>query len=150
MKNNRGITLTSVMIYVIGMVLAIGVIATITSYFYSNVNIESLNSDAATQFTTFSGIFSYEVNLLDNKVIDCVTEQENGKKVSYIIFSSGNQYTFKEETNSIYQNQVKICSEIVDCDFSYKFINSRYEVTVNFKTNNLDFTGDNATIYYLK
>ena len=78
MKNNRGITLTSVMIYVIGMVLAIGVIATITSYFYSNVNIESLNSDAATQFTTFSGIFSYEINLLDNKVVNCVTEQEDG------------------------------------------------------------------------
>lgn len=150
MKNNKGITLTSLMIYVIGMVIAIGVIATLTSYFYKNIDIKKLNGDSSTQFTNFSSVFSYEVNLENNRIIDCGTTQENGKKISYIIFSSGNQYTFKEENNSIYQNNIKICEYIEDCDFSYRLVNSRYEITVNFKTESLDLSGNNAIIYYLK
>lgn len=149
MKNSKGITLISLIVYVVGMTLVVALIATITSFFYKNINVGDINTDNTTQFTKFSSVFSDEINREDNTVIDCKTYTENSIKISYIIFSSGNQYTFKKENNAIYKNNIKICENIEDCDFSYIFIDSKYSITVNFKTKNIDMTGDNAIVYNL-
>ena len=151
MKNNRGITLTSLIIYIIGMLIVIATIATLTSFFYRNVDINELERLSTEQFTEFSSIFSKEINKKNNKVIECKTNIEvidgNDYKISYIIFSIGNQYTYKQESNTIYKNNIKVCTGIEDCDFSYKFINSIYQIKVNFKTANLNMTGENAVNY---
>lgn len=147
MKNNRGITLTSLIIYIIGMAIIIGVISTLTTFFYKNIDISEINDDSTTQYTKFSSIFLEETNKENNYVVDCKTVVENEQKISYIIFSAGNQYTFKN--NAIYKNKIKICQNIEDCDFSYSFVDSVYKIKVNFKTKNIDMTGDNAVIYNL-
>ena len=36
MKNNKGVTLTSLIIYVIGMTIVVATIATLTSFFYKS------------------------------------------------------------------------------------------------------------------
>lgn len=148
MKNNTGITLISLLLYVIGMTIVVGTIATLTSYFYKNINVGDIE-DTTTQYTKFSSIFSEDINKKNNSVIDSKTIEENGTKVSYIIFSSGNQYTFKSENKSIYKNNIKICDNVEDCDFSYWFVDSKYSVKVNFKTKKLNMTGDNAVTYTL-
>ena len=147
MKNNRGVTLTSILIYVIGMAIVIGIISSLTSFFYKNIDVSEINDDSATQYTKFSSIFLEEINKENNAVIDCKTTTENGEKISYIIFYTGNQYTFKN--NSIYKNKIKICQNIDDCDFSYSFVDSIYKIKVNFKTKTIDMTGDNAVVYNL-
>ena len=38
MKNQKGITLTSLVIYIIGMVVVIGIVANLTTFFYKNIN----------------------------------------------------------------------------------------------------------------
>lgn len=60
MKSSRGITTTSLIIYIIVMMIVIGVIASITSFFYTNVlNIE--NSSAISEITKFNMYFLDEV-----------------------------------------------------------------------------------------
>lgn len=145
MKNNKGITLTSLIIYVIGMTIMVATIATLTSFFYKNIDIRDINSDT-TQYTKFSSIFSEEINTRNNVIIDCKSLTE---EVSYIIFSSGNQYTFNKNSKSIYKNNVKICDNVETCDFSYTFIDSKYKIKVSFKTASIDMTGDNAIEYNL-
>lgn len=145
MKNNKGITLTSLIIYVIGMTIMVATIATLTSFFYKNIDIGDINNDT-TQYTKFSSIFSEETNKDNNSVIDCKSLTDG---VSYIIFSSGNQYTFNENSSSIYKNNVKICENVEICDFSYSFVDSKYKVKVSFKTANIDMSGDNAITYTL-
>lgn len=147
--NSKGITLTSVIIYVIGMVFVIAIISTLTSFFYKNVNIEDINKET-TQYTKFSSIFLNEINKENNYIIDCKSIEENEGNISYIIFASGNQYTFMKENNSIYKNQIKICEDIQNCNFSYKFIDSEYVIKVDLKTNNMDMTEDNALKYTFK
>lgn len=151
MKNDKGITLTSLIIYIISMLIVIATITTLTSFFYKNVDINKLEQLDTEQFTEFSSIFAKEINIKNNKIIDCKTNiemiDEKEYKNSYIIFSSGNQYTYKQETNTIYKNNIKICTGIEDCDFSYTFINSTYQIKVNFKTANLNMTGENAVNY---
>ena len=56
MKKNNGITLTSLIIYVTGMLLVVTTIATLTSFFYKNIDIKAINNDT-TQYTKFSSIF---------------------------------------------------------------------------------------------
>ena len=73
---------------------------------------------------------------------------KKGEKVSYIVFSSGNQYTYMEDNHSIYKNKYKICESIQNCEFS--FDNNKNTITVEFKTNSIDITGDNAVTYALK
>lgn len=145
MKSNKGITMISLITYIIGLTIVTALIATLTTSFYKNINVSDVNSDT-TQYTKFSSIFSEEINNKDNYVIDC-KPITNG--VSYIIFSSGNQYTFDEKSKAIYKNNLKICENVDMCEFSYLFIDSKYKIKVNFKTSNIEMTGDNAMIYSL-
>ena len=145
MKSNKGVTLTSLIIYVIGMTIMVSIIATLTSFFYKNIDIGDINSNT-TQYTKFTSILSEEVNKKNNSVIDC---QSLTNGVSYIVFSSGNQYTFNQESKSVYRNNVKICDNIDTCDFSYTYIDSKYKIKVSFQTANIDMTESNSIVYNL-
>lgn len=145
MKNNKGITLISLITYIIGLTIVLALIATLTSFFYKNISAKDINSDT-TQYTKFSSTILEETNNKKNSVIDCKPITDG---VSYIIFSSGNQYTFDENSKSIYKNNFKICDNVEICDFSYTFVDSKYKIKVNFKTSSIEMLGDNAIIYNL-
>lgn len=145
MKSNKGVTLTSLIIYVIGMTIMVSIIATLTSFFYKNIDIGDINSNT-TQYTKFTSILSEEVNKKNNSVIDCQSLTDG---VSYIVFSSGNQYTFNQGSKSVYRNNVKICDNIDKCDFSYTYIDSKYKIKVSFRTANIDMTESNSIVYNL-
>lgn len=148
MKSNKGITLTSLIVYVIGMTIMVSTIATLTSFFYKNIDVEDLNSDT-NQYTKFTSVLSKEINRKDNSIIDCKQLENDNDKVSYIIFSSGNQFTFNKDSKSIYKNNVKICDNVEMCDFSYEYTDSKYKITVSLRTTNIDKTGENAIEYNL-
>lgn len=139
MKSNSGITLTSVIIYVMGLAIIVGLISTLTSFFYKNIDTDGLTDDTGTQYTKFTSVFSEEINKENNYVIDC--------KTNYIIFADGNQYTYKQENKSIYKNKIKICENIDQCDFAYTLVDGKYKITIDFKVGNMDLTGESAITY---
>ena len=131
------------------MVIVVSLIATLTTFFYKNVNVDNISKDT-TQYTKFSSIFSEEINRKDNSVVKCKElSKELSNETSYIIFSSGNQYTFNKNSKSIYKNNIKICEDIEECGFSYTFVDSKYKITVSFKSGSIDMTGNNAVTYSL-
>lgn len=146
MENQKGITLVSLSVYIIGMMVIIAIVATLTTFFYKNIN-NIDDNDISTDYTKFTKIFSSEINKSGNTVVDAKTYIENDKKVSYIIFSSGNQYTYKEENKSIYQNNIKICTKIDNCEFSYSYQNSQYKINVELIAGNISLTGENKIVY---
>lgn len=146
MENQKGITLVSLSVYIIGMMVIIAIVATLTTFFYKNIN-NIDDNDISTDYTKFTKIFSSEINKSGNTVVDAKTYIENDKKVSYIIFSSGNQYTYKEENKSIYQNNIKICTQIDNCEFSYSYQNSQYKINVELIAGNISLTGENKIVY---
>ena len=145
MRNNKGITMISLITYIMGLTIVLALIATLTTFFFKNISAKDLNSDT-TQYTKFSSIFLEEINNKNNSVVDCKPITDG---VSYIIFSSGNQYTFNANSKCIYKNKIKICENVEICDFSYTFVDSKYKIKVNFKTSNIEMLGDNAIIYNL-
>lgn len=124
MKSEKGVTLMSLIVYVVAMVIVIAIITVITTYFYNNINIIGENVDPSKEYTRFNSYFSEEVNKKNNKILAYKAQTENGGE-SYIIFGDGTQYTFTN--NSIYKNKVRISQNITNLSFEYG-INNRKEV----------------------
>lgn len=131
MKSQKGITLISLTIYVITMSVVVGVLATVTTFFYKDIKDVNVDIDPITQFTTFNSFFADEVNYSNLKVVECGTTNSNQ---NYIVFSNGVQYTFVPENNGIYRNKVKICRNIEMCTFSEIIKNGKSVIIVNFKS----------------
>ena len=108
MKNEKGVTLISLTVYIIVMALVVGVLAIITTFFYKNT-IDIKDIDPITEYITFNTFITDEINHSNIKVLEC--------KDNYIVFSNGVQYTFIPANKGIYRNKVKICRGIENCAF---------------------------------
>ena len=62
MKSEKGITLVSLIIYVLVMVIVVALITVITAYFYKNIDINNVNYEINSQYTKFNSFFSDEIN----------------------------------------------------------------------------------------
>lgn len=137
MKSERGVTLTSIMIYVIALTVAVLTIGRLITYFYKNINVIDTSSVSDAEYMKFNSYFTDEVNIEGNEVELC--EVENG--TNYIIFlKTQNQYTFKN--GKIYREKVKICDNIDRCTFSYEETTKiiSVDLTINGKDYNTVYT----------
>lgn len=114
MKNNKGITLTSLVIYIAVIFVVIAVLMRVTTYFSNNMQ------DAADVFfeTEFQKINIYlleDSKKTDNEILE-ITEE--GKQIT---FKKGNKYTFNAEEKIIYLNdKIKVCEGVENCLFEEK------------------------------
>lgn len=106
MKNNKGITLVSLMMYIIGMVAIAAIISVAVSFYNKNVLTMNDTSDVNMEFNKFDTKMVLETKTAGNKIEEVTNNT--------IKFSSGNIYTFQD--NRIYQN------EIVVSDYVKEFI----------------------------
>lgn len=129
MKSEKGITLTSLIAYIIGMVLIISIMSVLTTNFYKNVNNIIMEINPSTEFTKFSSYFSSEVNKYNIKVLECKeTSAQN-----YIVFDNGIQYTYIPDNKSIYHNQIKICRGVEFCVFTNHIENGKDVIKIKMK-----------------
>ena len=129
MKSESGITLTSLIVYVIAMLVVVGIVATLTGYFYNNLDNLSNRTDGSKEYTAFSSYFTNDINTKNNKI---VLEESTEDK---IVFSNGNQYTFLN--GAIYMNKIQICKNVDYCAFGY---NSDSKVTVAMNMGDKSYT----------
>ena len=87
MKDNKGITLVSLIVYIIIMFIVLGVMSSIVNTFYKNNNKAEADTEDILQFNHFNTYFLKEVKQRENKV-DTISG-------NYILFSSGNSFSFK-------------------------------------------------------
>lgn len=147
MKSERGVTTISVTIYIIAMLLAVTIIGILTGFFYKNVDISSNANDINKQYTKFNAYFTEEVNISGNTVVEMQVKDEGTEnELSFIVFSSGNQYTFIKQNKGIYFGHTKIATNIEECKFEKKENNGKTTITVKIVGDNLDRT----TTYTLK
>ncbi len=129
MKSQRGITITSLIVYIIGMIIIVGIMSVITTNFYKNVNKMSSEINPSTEFTKFNSYFSAEINKYDIRVLEC----KESSYQNYIVFDNGVQYTFVPDNKAIYQNKVKVCRDVEECIFSTAIENGSNVVKVKLK-----------------
>lgn len=132
MKRDSGVTLTSLIIYVIAMVVVVATIATLTKYFYGNIDRLSEKTNGAKEYTAFNSYFTNEINDRSNKILAEVSSNTK------LVFSNGNQYTFSKKhesdlTGLIYLNKMIICRDVKDCRFEYNDTTKLITVKIEFK-----------------
>lgn len=131
MKGNRGVTIASLTVYVIAMLLVIATIATITSFFYTNVSNLDDRSQNISEITKFNMYFLEETKKSENEVMVVSDKQ--------ITFSSGNTYTFQD--SSIYLNSIRICENVKNVKFSVENNEDREIISVLITIgDNLEYT----------
>lgn len=150
MKSEKGVTLTSLIIYVIAMLITITIISIMTGYFYKNIDVSTEKYSYLGEYTRFNSYFSEEVNKQDNKILEVVsfknTNEQDKNKQRYVAFSSKNQYTYIPKNKAIYQNNVKIASGIENCEFTEKIENGKEAIEVKLKIGDIE----KAVTYVLK
>lgn len=102
MKKESGITLVSLVIYVIIMLIVIGIMSSIISNFYKNNDAVKGNVEEVTEFNKFNTYFLKEVKSKNNEV-DSIAE-------NHILFTSGNSFSISN--NIIYYNNIEICNNV--------------------------------------
>lgn len=120
MKSSKGVTTASLIIYVIAMLIVIGIIATITSFFYTNVmNVEDSSSNIS-EITKFNMYFLEETKNNDNSIIQV------GQ--NFITFETGNIFTFQD--NCIYLNNIRICENVKNFELNVEEVNNKEVINV--------------------
>ena len=110
MKKSNGITLVSLVIYVVVMTIVLGVMSSIITNFYKNTDTVQGNVQEIVEFSKFNTYFLKEVKTNNNKV-DYVSNDN-----SYILFTSGNSFSISG--NEIFYNNIKICNGVQSMQIS--------------------------------
>ena len=108
MKSQNGITLSSLIIYIIVMIMVIGVMARVSFMFYNNVNKLDNRTVEISKFNNFNTYFIKEIKSPNNG-IDKI--QNN-----YILFKSGNSFLFQNQ--KIYYNNLMIVDNVKNLVFT--------------------------------
>ena len=107
MKSEKGITLNSLIIYIILITLVLGLLVSISNYFYSNLDYVNDTGKTMFQFNKFNMYFIEDVK--NNTDLYSIEDEK-------IVFEDGTVYTFAN--GNIYRNKSKICDEIEILKFS--------------------------------
>lgn len=118
MKSERGVTLSGLVAYITVFIIILSIIATITSYFYKNVNQIQPSPRYITEFNKFSMFFVADVK--KNSSIQSVTNDN-------LEFADGTKYSYID--GIIYRNDKKIAQYVQDFKFTEGTYTSEYNMT---------------------
>lgn len=164
MKSEKGITLITLIIYMIGITLTISILSILSTFFFRNQNYLLDNSRYVSEYNKFNMYFIKDIKNNRTAKIENVYQKDaygnqvisNGNPVKAgmrIVLADGTVYTYRslgdkdskgKDTydNGIYRNKTKICSKIYDCTFSIDPENNKDDredgkriITVNITIN---------------
>lgn len=114
LKNNRGITLVALATYMIVILIVLGILSTISSFFYDNLNIVRDSAKYASEFDKFNSFILSDVKN-NNKVY--VDQNSNT-----IIFEDGTTYVYNDSDEGVYRGNAKIATHVTFFSASKKTI----------------------------
>ena len=147
MKSDKGITLTSLIIYVIVFTTVIGTVTMITNYLKGNIDEVKISSNTQEQYTRFTTYLTDNLNSVNLYALTTDNDTIN------IQFTDGDIYRYKYINNKIYyikevadgvsnveEKKIVLCNGISDYKFSYENDVLKVSVTINNITYNNSYT----------
>lgn len=144
MKNERGITLGSLIIYVIVTMMAIAILATIMASFTRDVKDISKSNTDNLELDKFYSYFLKDVKNSNNDISEIA---ENNQSIT---FTSGNEYSFSNQA-IFYNDNIKLAENIEACTFDEGEENGKTTITTAITINGTTYTrkfvlGNSTTI----
>lgn len=141
-KNQKGVTLTELVVYITVMLAVLGVMTSIRSFFYNNLGIVKESAKYSAQFDSFNSYIT--VDIKNNK--DVVVKNKT------LIFEDGTTYVYNEADEGIYRGNQKIATNVKTFNVSKKTITinnvDKNILTVQIIIGNSSKTLFNRTINY--
>ena len=161
-KNENGITLTALVVYVTVMSIVIATIATITTYTYKNMNTLEEDSKYAVELNKFDMYFLKDVKKAEMIVIeeDQENDEYNFHKITMIYDDEDDKecsatYEWKKDDYCIVRgfikdnkiNNIKICNKVTKCIFTQEDNKIRVQLTINNKDQkDMEYIAENLQI----
>ena len=141
LKSCKGITLTSLVIYVIVLMVVIALMSGFSGYFNKNINQITIKEESNEQFTRFLAYLTKDIN--NENIKFAKTGQENDIEYIIIKFEENEEHQYLYKKDSIYyineekNKKIRICNNVNSCDFEYD--NTNKILTVNIIINNEEY-----------
>ena len=132
MSSQKGITLTSLVIYIGISTIVISIMAVISSFFFKNVDGIKKEENYPAEFNKFNMFFINDVKQNKTVVID-------GNKIT---FEDGTVYKYSTTQKTIVRNNTKIASNVTNLTFSLEGYKATENTTKNIVTVNISI-GEN-------
>lgn len=144
MKSEKGITLASLLVYVLMFSTILGFLTTMTNYIYGNL--ENINSESisAEEFNKFNVNFIKDVK--NNKDANISLNDEN---IS-IVFQDSVNYNYISSEKAIYRNKVKIADKIIGFSAENIIINNKSVIKISIITGKQNNVFDKTINYAYK
>lgn len=142
LKSCKGITLTSLVIYVIVLMIVIALMSGFSGYFNKNINQITIKEESNEQFSRFLAYLTKDIN--NENIKFAKTGQENDIEYIIIKFEENEEHQYLYKKDSIYyineakNKKIRICNNVNSCDFEYD--NTNKILTVNIIINNEEYT----------
>ena len=148
MKAERGITLIILSIYVIVFSFIIALLANLSNYIYSNLDNVSDSTTDSSEFNKFNMYFIEDVKTNNQVLVQNLTNADN-KEFIQIAFADGDIYTYTLGDDSIYKNNQKIASSILDFNAEGFIKNEKLYIEVSIRIGTDEKTNYKKTINYV-
>ena len=123
MKKENGITMLSLIIYVLLMIFVVAAISNITASFYKNVNDFDTESESTVAYSKFNMFFLNDIKKDNIEIEDY--------KDNYIILAlNGEEIQYSIQNNALYRNKVKICDNLNNASIT---VSEGNKITINLK-----------------
>ena len=143
MKSNKGITMTSLIIYIIGLMTVVSIVGSFSSYFYTKVSIMVVKNTQEEQYTKLLSYLTKDVNSDD---IVSVTVASNEEDFLIIEFSDGIEHQYINKNGCIYylkvgnndKKNIALCKDVKNDEKVFKYLDKKIEI--NLKINDKSFS----------
>jgi hypothetical protein len=143
LKSNKGVTLTSLIIYIIGLVIVVALMGTFTGYFYKNVSDVTMKQKAEEQYAKLLSYLTKDVNSDKLKFVqsgedplDClIFKYDDGIEHQYI-YQDENIYYL--DINNQNEKKILLCNKVLTSSKVFTYIEGK--VYLNCNINKQDFS----------
>ena len=140
-RNDKGVTMMILIIYVIALTFIIGILSIVSSNFFSNTKEITNDAQYIIEYNKFAAIFVEDAK--SNSTVSSISN-------SSLVFNDGTTYVYDKTTESIFRNDVKVVSNISYCKFTKDTVTDsrdmldldRYTLTKNVINVDLDIHDD--------
>ena len=136
MKSNRGITLISLIIYVIVFTIVVATVSTISGYFMKNTDEIVISTDSSQQYTRFTTYLTKDINSINFSSLNV------GANYIEIVFLDGISHKYMYDDNKIYfilkkdeatEKIIVLCNKVTDYKFENDKENNKLKISVTIK-----------------
>ncbi len=152
MRQEKGITTASIIVYVIVITIAVSLLSVVTGYFRNVLSENLIQDEDYEKYLTFASYFVQDVQEEGNKVVEIANLGDHNyveRSIYYIRFSNDNEYKFTVKDRTLYRNDSLICDRVDLCRFSQEEENGKTKLKVEFLVGKLDKTEENCLVFYM-